>query len=76
MAGMGLGEMRFFADSFDAHCPHEGSYMDSAYRIASHSEHVSHTSGAEIGLFEMDLVDYAHEFPVVIADRVRRIVEA
>jgi hypothetical protein len=50
--------------------------MDSAYGIASHSEHVSHTPGAEIGFFEMDLVYYAHEFPVVIADRYRRIVEA
>ena len=73
MAGMGFRETRLLVESLDAHLPHEGPYMDSAYGIASNSEHVSNTQGAEIGFFEMDLVYYAHEFSVVIADRYRRI---
>ena len=76
MAGMGLGETGFLVESLDAHLPHEGSYMDSAYGIASHSEYVSHAPGTEVGFFEMNLVDYAHEFPVVIVYRGRCIVDA
>ena len=74
MAGMRFGETRLLIEGLDAHLSHEPSYMDSAYSIASQSEHVSHTPGAEIRFFKMNLVDYAHEFPVVIVYRGRYII--
>lgn len=76
VTGMRPGETRLPVEGLDAHCPHEGSCMDSAYGIASQSEYVSHAPGAEVGFFEVNLIDYAHEFLVVIADRGIRIVEA
>jgi len=76
MTGMGFREAGLPVDSLDAHLSHEGSYMGSAYLVTPHSQYVSHAPGAEVGLFEMNLVDDAHEFPVGIADRYRRIVKA
>ena len=69
MAGMRLGEARLFVDSFDAHLSHKGFHVNSAYGIASHSEHVSHAPGAEIRFFQVDFVDETHEFPVRVVYR-------
>ncbi len=50
--------------------------MDSSDLVALNSQYVSHAPGTEIGFFEIDLVYYAHEFPVGIAELGRSIVVA
>ena len=67
MPAMDFGETRLSAEGLDAHFPHEGSYMDSVYCIASHSEHVFHASRTKAGHFKVNLIDQTHELSVLVA---------
>lgn len=73
---VGLREAGLFVDRLDAHLPHEGPDVDPACRITPASEFVLHAPGAKVGHIEVDLVDRAHELPVLIGDGDRCIVDA